>query len=63
MSEAKHVLTEQLQLIEKEERRLAYKRFKSLQSLDPDTNEHISSYKNDLMNYWMHMKKHRQMKR
>ena len=48
MSEAKHVLTEQLQLIEKEERRLAYKRFKSLQSLDPDTNEHISSYKNDL---------------
>ena len=48
MSEAKNVLTEQLQLIEKEERRLAYKRFKSLQSLDPDTNEHISSYKNDL---------------
>ena len=48
MSEAKHVLTEQLQLIEKEERRLAYKRFKSLQSLDPDTNEHISSYKNEL---------------
>lgn len=48
MSEAKHVLTEQLQLIEKEERRLAYKRFKSLQSLDPDTNEHILSYKNDL---------------
>lgn len=48
MSEAKHVLTEQLQLIEKEERKLAYKRFKSLQSLDPDTNEHISSYKNDL---------------
>ena len=48
MSEAKHVLAEQLQLIEKEERRLAYKRFKSLQSLDPDTNGHISSYKNDL---------------
>ena len=48
MSEAKHVLTEQLHLIEKEERRLAYKRFKSLQSLDPDTNEHISSYKNEL---------------
>ena len=48
MSEAKHVLTEQLQLIEKEERRLAYKRFKSLQSLDPDTNEHILSYKNEL---------------
>ena len=44
----KHVLTEQLQLIEKEERRLAYKRFKSLQSLDPDTNEHISSYKDEL---------------
>lgn len=48
MSEAKHVLTEQLHLIEKEERRLAYKRFKSLQSLDPDTNEHILSYKNEL---------------
>ena len=48
MSEAKLVLTEQLHLIEKEERRLAYKRFKSLQSLDPDTNEHISSYKNEL---------------
>lgn len=48
MSEAKLVLTEQLHLIEKEERRLAYKRFKSLQSLDPDTNEHILSYKNEL---------------
>ena len=53
MSEAKLVLTEQLHLIEKEERRLAYKRFKSLQSLDPDTNEHISSYKNELKELFM----------